>query len=272
MEMSRPIPPGQDWPRLATGEVWLVGAGPGDPGLMTLHALNALTQAEVVVHDSLIDPRVLAWAPPGALREAVGKRGGRPSPRQETITARLVALARSGARVVRLKGGDPFVFGRGGEEASALAAAGIPFRVVPGVTAGIGGLGHAGIPVTHRDHGQAVTFVTGHDRSGAPPESLDWAAIARGSPVIVLYMAVRTIGEIARRLIAAGRAPGEPVAVVQDATLPDEAVLETTLAAAADDIARAGIGAPAVICIGPVVRLRDVLARPAARVLAGDAA
>lgn len=257
--MSRPIPPDHAWPALQPGWVWLVGAGPGDPGLMTLHGLNALTQAEVVVHDALLDPRILAWVPREAEVLAVGKRGGRPSVAQAEISAILVARARAGRRVLRLKGGDPFVFGRGGEEAAHLAAHAIPFRVVPGVTAGIGGLAYAGVPVTHRDQGQAVTFVTGHDRTGGMPRGLDWAAIARGSPVIVLYMAVRTLGAIAEALIAGGRDPADPVAVVVNATLPDQRVLETRLDTAADDMARAEIGAPAIICIGPVVEMRHVL-------------
>jgi len=260
MEMSRPIPPGRDWPRIAQGEVWLVGAGPGDPGLMTLHALNALAQAEVVLHDALIDPRILAWAPREAAIEPWAKRGGRAGPSQAALNARMIALALAGRRVVRLKGGDPFVFGRGAEEATALAEAGVPFRVVPGVTAGIGGLAGAGVPVTHRDRAQAVTFVTGHGAGGGLAEGLDWPALARGSPAIVLYMATRTIGEIAARLIAAGRDGAEPVAVVMNATLPGERVLQTTLARAAGDIAAAGLAAPAVICIGPVVDLRAVIA------------
>jgi len=260
MEMSRPIPPGRDWPRIAQGEVWLVGAGPGDPGLMTLHALNALAQAEVVLHDALIDPRILAWAPREAAIEPWAKRGGRAGPSQAALNARMIALARAGRRVVRLKGGDPFVFGRGAEEATALAEAGVPFRVVPGVTAGIGGLAAAGVPVTHRDHGQAVTFVTGHDRRGGMPEGLDWTAIARGAPVIVLYMAVRTLAQIAPRLIAAGRDPSEPVAIVKNATFGHQRVVETTLDEAPAALVRAGLGAPAIICIGPVVNLRSVLA------------
>ena len=260
MTLNRPILPGDDWPALLPGWVWLVGAGPGEPGLMTLHALNALTQAEIVLHDALVDPGALDWAAPGADCLPVGKRGGRVSVAQDEITDRLIALARAGRRVVRLKGGDPFVFGRGGEEAAALAAAGVPFRVVPGVTAGIGGLAAAGVPVTHRDRAQAVTFVTGHGAGGGLPEGLDWPALARGAPVIVLYMATRTIGEIAARLIAAGRDGGEPVAVVMNATLPGEQVLETTLTRAAGDIAAAGLAAPAVICIGPVVGLRAVIA------------
>ena len=190
-----------DLPRLAPGEVWLVGAGPGDPGLLTLLAARALEDADVVVHDALVDPGVLAMARAGARIVHAGKRGGRPSPCQPDISARLVAEAKAGARVLRLKGGDPFVFGRGGEEALALAAARVPFRVVPGVTAGIGGLAYAGIPATHRDANSAVTFVSGH----AAPEAggLDWEALARGSPALVFYMALKRIGAIADCLIGA---------------------------------------------------------------------
>ena len=248
-----------DLPEFAPGSVWLVGAGPGDPGLLTALALHALGRADSVVYDALVDHRILALARPGAAREFAGKRGGRPSPSQPDISARLIALARSGRRVLRLKGGDPCVFGRGGEEGLALAAAGIPFRIVPGITAGIGGLAYAGIPVTHRDIASAVTFVTGHDRDGAVPESVDWASIARGSPVIVLYMALNHLGRIAARLIAAGRSPDEPVAIVSKATAPDQRVLVSTLAKAAGDAETARIEAPTIIVVGDVVRLRPVL-------------
>src|SRR3954470_20397350 len=192
-------------PEFATGSVWLVGAGPGDPGLLTALALHALDRADSIVYDALVDPRVLALARPGASLEFAGKRGGRPSPRQPDITARLIALARSGRRVLRLKGGDPCIFGRGGEEALALAEARVPFRIVPGISAGIGGLAYAGIPVTHRDINSAVTFVTGHDSDGTVPSTVDWAALARGSPVIVVYMGLQHLDGIAARLIAAGR-------------------------------------------------------------------
>lgn len=243
-------------PVFEPGWVWLTGAGPGDPGLLTVHAVNALAQADVIVHDALVDPRVLALASPAAERVFAGKRGGKPSPRQRDISARLIEFAQAGKRVLRLKGGDPFVFGRGGEEGLALVAAGIPFRVIPGVTAGTGGLAYAGIPVTHRDINHAVTFITGHSATGEVPGGLDWAAIARGSPVIVLYMAMKHLGHIAQALIAGGREPDEPVAVVSNATTPGQTVLETTLARAAGDVARARMAAPAVICIGEVVRLR----------------
>jgi len=246
-------------PEFMPGSVWLVGAGPGDPGLLSALALHALGHADTVVYDALVDPRILDLARQGARLEYAGKRGGRPSPSQPDISARLIRLAREGERVLRLKGGDPCVFGRGGEEALALAAAQIPFRIVPGITAGIGGLAYAGIPVTHRDIASAVTFLTGHERGGAVPEGLDWAAIARGSPVIVLYMGLKHLGRIADRLIAAGRPPAEPVAIVSKATTPAQRVLVSTLAAAASDAAAERIEGPTIIVIGEVVRLRATL-------------
>src|SRR5438477_2215226 len=236
-------------PDFTPGSVWLVGAGPGDPGLLSALALHALDRADVVVYDALVDPRILALAPAGAQLDYAGKRGGRPSPSQPDISARLIRLAREGRRVLRLKGGDPCVFGRGGEEALALAEAAIPFRIVPGITAGIGGLAYAGIPVTHRDINSAVTFVTGHSSGGAVPNGIDWEAIARGSPVIVLYMGLRQLGAIAARLIAAGRRADEPVAIVSKATTPAQRVLVTSLAEAAVAAAEAGSGGPTIIGI-----------------------
>jgi uroporphyrin-III C-methyltransferase len=250
--------PGAAWPRFEPGWVWLCGAGPGDPGLVTLHTLNALRQADVVVYDALVEPAILDWAPQAEAIHA-GKRGGKPSPRQRDISLRLVELARGGARVLRLKGGDPFVFGRGGEEALTLVAHGVPIRIVPGISAGIGGLAYAGIPITHRDINQSVTFVTGHDQTGAAPASLDWGAIGRASEIVVIYMGMKHAAEIASQMIAAGRAPGEPVAVVTEATTPRQRVLETTLAALADDIAASGISPPAIICVGRAVLMRQAL-------------
>ncbi|MGD9614619.1 MAG: uroporphyrinogen-III C-methyltransferase [Alphaproteobacteria bacterium] len=245
-------------PDFAPGSVWLVGAGPGDPGLLSVLALHALDLADTIVYDALVDPRVLALAQPEAVLEYAGKRGGRPSPLQTDISTRLIALARQGSRVLRLKGGDPCVFGRGGEEALALSRAAIPFRIVPGITAGIGGLAYAGIPVTHRDVGSAVTFVTGHDSSGTVP-AVDWDAIARGSPVIVLYMSLRHLDRIAERLMAGGRSAGEPVAIVSKAATSGQRVLMTTLAEAAEAARRAAIEAPTIIAIGDVVPLRAEL-------------
>jgi len=251
--------PSVDFPDFLPGTVWLVGAGPGDPGLLSLLALHALRHADTVVYDALVDPRILALARPGAALDYAGKRGGKPSPQQPDISERLVRLARAGQRVLRLKGGDPFVFGRGGEEALTLAAAGIPFRIVPGITAAIGGLAYAGIPATHRDVNSAVTFITGHASNGALPDGLDWTALARGAPVLVLYMALKHLDAIAQRLIAAGRRPDEPVAVVSKATTPAQRVLETVLERAAADVAAAGIEPPAIVALGEAVKLRRTL-------------
>lgn len=257
MTDSHSLPPGT-WPTFHPGWVWLVGAGPGDPGLLTLHALNALAQADVVVHDALVAPAILDWANRAAERIDMGKRGGQASPKQGEISALLVELAQGSKRVLRLKGGDPFVFGRGGEEGEACVAAGVPIRIVPGISAGIGGLAYAGIPVTHGAVNSAVTFVTGHDSGGDTPP-LDWAAIARASPVIVIYMGMRNLAEIAGKLMAAGRPAKEPVALVQSASTPDQRVLETVLGRAAEDAVRAEIGAPAIVCVGRTVPLRAAL-------------
>jgi len=243
-------------PAFEAGSVWLVGAGPGDPGLLTLHAVNGLKQADVLVYDALVGPEILGLARPDCEKIYAGKRGGRPSPVQADISQRLVRLAQEGKRVLRLKGGDPFVFGRGGEEALALVAAGVPFRIIPGISAGIGGLAYAGIPVTHRDTNSAVTFVTGHGVGGEVPDGIDWAALAKGAPVIVLYMALKHIAAIAGALMSHGRAASEPVAVVSQATLPQQVILETTLGTCPADIAAAGIEPPCIVVVGEVVRLR----------------
>ncbi|NND49952.1 MAG: uroporphyrinogen-III C-methyltransferase [Rhizobiales bacterium] len=242
------------------GEVWLVGAGPGDPGLLTLSAAHALKHADVVVHDALVGPGVLALAREGAEMIPAGKRGGKPSAKQPDITERIIELARSGLRVLRLKGGDPFVFGRGGEEAMALALAGIRFRVVPGVTAGIAGLATAGIPATHRTTNAAVVFITGHDAKGDTPQAIDWAALAR-MPAIVIYMGLSHLDDIARRLIAAGRRPDEPVALIEQATMPGARVIETVLASAVEDASKHGVEPPVIIAIGANVGLRAAIMR-----------
>ena len=254
-----PHHPNGQWPSLEPGWVWLVGAGPGDPGLLTLNALSALRQADVIVYDALVEPSILEWAAPDAELVPAGKRGGRPSPKQRDISLTLVELARAGRKVLRLKGGDPFVFGRGGEEAEALADSNIPFRIIPGISAGIGGLAYAGIPATHRDINQTLTFLTGHDHTGDAPHAVNWEAVAKGSQVIVVYMGMKHLDEIAGKLIAAGRSGEEPVAIVIRATTNDQTVLETTLAEAASDVARAGLIAPAIICIGQAVNLRERL-------------
>jgi uroporphyrin-III C-methyltransferase len=247
-------------PEFAPGSVWLVGAGPGDPGLLTLHAAHALACADVILHDALVAPEVLALARPAAAFEPVGKRAGRPGPAQLRINQRLIDLARAGRRVLRLKSGDPFVFGRGGEEALALAAAGVPFRVVPGVTSGIGGLAYAGIPLTHRMLSPSVALVTGHGAGSGAPRDVDWSALARGTRTIVLYMGLRRLAEIAKALIDAGRDAGEPVAVLSEATTGRQRCVRTTLGAAAAQAAQIEPGAPTLIVIGPVIGLSVLLA------------
>jgi uroporphyrin-III C-methyltransferase len=210
-----------------------------------------LERAEIILHDALVSEEILSLAPQARL-EAAGKRAGGKRTPQLRINQRLITLARRGLRVVRLKGGDPLIFGRGGEEALALAAAGIPFRIVPGISAGIGGTASAGIPLTHRGVARNVTFATGHDFTGEAP---DLGGIAL-SDVLVLYMGARNLGTIAARLLAAGRDPADAVALIQDATRPDQSVTITTLAEAAD---RAASVSPVLIVVGPVVALRDHL-------------
>lgn len=246
-------------PAMDPGSVWLVGAGPGDPGLLTLLAVKGLMEADVIVHDALVDAECLKLARPGAVLEYAGKRGGKPSAKQRDISLRLVELAQAGNRVLRLKGGDPFVFGRGGEEALTLVEYNVPFRIVPGVSAGIGGLAYAGIPVTHRDINHAVTFLTGHNSSGLVPDAINWDAIAKGSPVIVMYMAMKHIAEISANLIAAGRSRDEPVAFVCNASTSAQQVLETTLGEAPAAALTSGIEPPAIVVVGEVVRLRGSL-------------
>lgn len=246
-------------PQLVPGTVWLVGAGPGDPGLLTLHALHALEQADVVLHDALVAPEILGLCDPATRLEPVGKRAGRASARQLRINQRLVDLARQGLRVVRLKGGDPLVFGRGGEEAVALAAAGVPFRIVPGVSAGHGALAYAGVPATHRGRAQSVTFVTGHNAGGGDARDVDWPALARGAGTLVLYMALQRLPAIADALLAAGRDVSEPVAILSDATTPRQRTVRTTLGAAAAAASSIDRGSATLIAIGPVVGLADLL-------------
>jgi uroporphyrin-III C-methyltransferase len=243
-------------PKFEKGHVWLAGAGPGDPGLITALGIHALQHADVVLYDALLDETLLKLARPGAELIYAGKRAGKRSCKQSDISRTLVSLARKGKRVLRLKGGDPFVFGRGAEEALALARAGILFRIVPGVTAGIGGLAYAGIPATHRDTNHVVTFLTGHGADGKLPD-LDWTSIAKGSPTIVLYMARKYAGEIAAKLIAAGRALDEPAAIVADASSANQCVLVTTLANLGE--ASGTKTAPTILVVGENVRLREGL-------------
>ncbi len=246
-------------PEFEAGWVWLAGAGPGDPGLLTLHAVNALKQADKVVYDALVSEDILSLVRPEAELFYAGKRGGKPSWNQQDITDKLIELAKQGHRVLRLKGGDPFIFGRGGEEAHALVAADISFRMIPGISAGVGGLGYAGIPATHRDVNHAVTFVTGHLAGKGEAELLDWASIAKASPVIVIYMAMSRLAVIADLLIQAGRSADEPVAIVTHATTPRQRIATGRLADAAQLAADNGLEPPSIIVIGAVVDLAETL-------------
>lgn len=241
-------------PDFVAGSVWLAGAGPGDPGLLTLHALHALSMADVVLHDALVSPDIIALADTARL-ESVGKRAGGARTHQLRINQRLIALAKHGLRVVRLKGGDPLMFGRGGEEALALAAAGIPFRIIPGISAGLGGTAAAGIPLTHRMLARSVVFATGHDMRGEAP---DVARFARAD-VLVFYMALRHAGELAAQLLGAGRAPDDQIAFVANATTARQHVTLATLATMADIAATLSPHEPTLIVVGPVVALRDML-------------
>jgi uroporphyrin-III C-methyltransferase len=252
-------------PRFEPGHVWLAGAGPGDAGHLTLHAIAGLAQADVVLHDALVGNEVLALARPGAELIDAGKRCGRPSSEQTTISAELVAQARAGRRVLRLKGGDPFVFGRGGEEVLVLAEVGVPFRVIPGMTAGVAGLAAALIPATMRGVNQAIIFATGH---GAESQhaSLNWEAIARLDQPIVLYMGARRIGTIARRLMAGGMAPALPAAVILGATTADQTVTVTDLVHIAEAVGAGDEELPALIVIGRIVAVRARIAEIVAQV------
>lgn len=241
-------------PEFESGSVWLVGAGPGDPGLLTLNACAALEQADLVLYDALVAPEILKLARSGARLESVGKRAGQPSARQLRINQRLIDGAKRGERVVRLKNGDPFVFGRGGEEALALAAAGVSFRVVPGITAATAASAYAGIPITHRMLAQSVALVTGHG-AGSRETRVDWASLAKGAETLVLYMAMRPLPEIAKRLLAAGRAESEAVAILQDATTPRERQRQTTLGAVAQSETLPEASPPTLVVIGPTVSL-----------------
>jgi uroporphyrin-III C-methyltransferase len=245
-----------DAPVLAPGHVWLAGAGPGDPGLLTLDALAGLSQADVVVHDALVDRRVLALAGPQARLEFAGKRGGKPSATQADISKRLIELAQAGERVLRLKGGDPFVFGRGGEEAIALTAAGVPYRVIPGVTSGLAALAAASIPATMRGINRAVIFAAGY---GAEEADVDWAALARTGEPIILYMPMHHLETIANALMRGGAPPQTPAAVIVAATTSEERVLVSTLERVAADAAASELEPPAIVVIGDIVSVRSRL-------------
>lgn len=244
----------------APGKVYLVGAGPGDPGLITLRGLEALRSSKVVVYDRLTPKRLLRHAPAEAERIYVGKAPGRSGYSQEDINRLLIDRARSGKTVCRLKGGDPFVFGRGGEEALALARAGVPFEVVPGVTAGVAGPAFAGIPPTHRGLASSVVFVTGHEDPEKPGSQVNWEALAQAAGTIVVYMGVARLAEIVEALLRAGCDPETPAALVASATLPTQRTAAATLATIVEAARRAALEPPAVLVVGEVVRLRGELA------------
>ena len=239
-------------PRRSVGAVWLVGAGPGDPELLTIKALKALQAAEVVVHDGLVSDEILALAPSGARLISVAKRKSRHSYAQDEINRMLVAFAQEGLNVVRLKGGDPFIFGRGGEELEACREAGVECHVVPGVTAALAASANAGAPLTHRGSAQAVTFVTGHAASGSEPD-LDWESLAKANQTVVIYMGVSTAAGIYGRLIGAGRVGSTPALIVENASRADERRIVTTLAGL--PLAAAEIAGPALLIVGEAMAL-----------------
>lgn len=240
------------------GKVALVGAGPGDPELLTLRAVRLLGAADAVVYDHLVGPGVLDLIGPDADRHYVGKERSRHSMAQDDINALLVRLAREGKQVVRLKGGDPFVFGRGGEELQVLAAAGVPFEVVPGITAACGVASYAGIPLTHRDYAQSCTFVTGHLKDGSC--DLDWPALARSRQTVVIYMGLSGLADICAQLVKHGLPATWPAAVVAQGTLQAQRVVCATLGTLADAVTSAGLQSPCLTIVGEVVKLREELA------------
>jgi uroporphyrin-III C-methyltransferase / precorrin-2 dehydrogenase / sirohydrochlorin ferrochelatase len=250
-ECAQPLPAG-------IGEVWLVGAGPGPADLLTLRALRLIRQAEVVVYDRLVGPDVLDLAPAEAERFFVGKMRDRHVMAQAEINALLVRLARAGRRVLRLKGGDPFIFGRGGEELEALAAAGVPFQVVPGITAALGCAACAGIPLTHRDHAHTLVFVTGHTRDGAV--ELNWPVLTQPRQTVVVYMGIKALPSLCAQLIAHGLAPTTRAAVIENGTYDHQRIVAGTLASLPDRVPEHQLSGPALVVIGEVVGLHETLA------------
>ncbi len=248
-------------PSLATGRVDLVGAGPGAADLLTLRALRLLQQADVVVYDRLVGPEVLELVPPQTETVFVGKMRDRHVLTQAEINRLLISLARAGKRVARLKGGDPFIFGRGGEELEALAAAGVPFAIVPGITAALGCAAHAGVPLTHRDHAQTLVFVTGHTKDGEV--ELDWPALVRPGQTIVVYMGAKAVASLCARLIDHGLDPATPAALIENGTYRHQRTIAATVATLPHLVPDQRLLGPALIVLGAVVGLRARLASPA---------
>lgn len=242
------------------GTVHLVGAGPGDPDLITVRGKQLIEQADAIVYDALVNPLMLDWARPDAECIFVGKRAARHSCSQDHIEELLVSLARRGLEVVRLKGGDPFIFGRGGEEAATLAAAGIPFTVCPAVTAALAAATHAGVPLTHREHSTAVTFLSGHEDPRKDRPAVNWAAHARTGATLCLYMAMGRLGEICMELMSGGLPAHTPVAIVQWAATQQQRQVLSDLRHAASDAVEQGLGSPAIVIVGDVARLSRQLA------------
>lgn len=257
MALSRP-----NFPSLPStfGKVYLVGAGPGDPELLTLKAHRLIREADVIVHDYLVSPAIMDMARLDAERVFVGKKGGGFCCPQRDIEGTLIRLARTGKNVVRLKGGDPFVFGRGGEEAEALVEAGISFEIVPGVTSALAAAAYAGVPLTHRAHASGVVFLTGHEDPNKPDSAIRWEDFATLGATLCVYMGMKNLETITRRLQAGGLSGETPVAVVQSATTGEHRQMLSTLANVALESERAGFGAPAIVVIGEVAALAEKLA------------
>ncbi|MGD0849549.1 uroporphyrinogen-III C-methyltransferase [Bradyrhizobium sp.] len=247
-----------DFPEFPPGEVWLAGAGPGDPGLLTLHALHALRSADDIVHDALVDPRILELAGQQAKLIFAGKRGGKPSALQGDINDLLIERARMQRRVLRLKGGDPFVFGRGGEEVLALTRAGVRFRIIPGITSGLAAAALAGIPATMRDTNHAVILMAG-SRSADGTSIAEWEKLASVGQPIIVYMPMANLPDIMRAFERGGMARDTPAVVISASTTSEERVIETSLGSAAADAAKHGVSAPAIVIVGAIAAMRRQL-------------
>jgi uroporphyrin-III C-methyltransferase len=245
-------------PEFKKGEVWLVGAGPGDPRLLTIFALYALSEANIIIYDALVSDEILSLSTRNATLVYAGKRGGKPSHSQENISELVIKYALEGKKVLRLKGGDPYVFARGAEESFKLNENKISYRVIPGITSSIGGMASASIPATSRNTNSCILFLTGHNSNGEVPDDIDWAAVSK-IPVVVMYMALKHLPVIIKRLILEGKKKDEPIAIIQDATLTSQKVLESKLSNVNKDIQKYNIKSPAIIILGPVVDLRSKL-------------